>query len=285
MSELPQSPRARGAQLGAELRRLRRLAGKSGREIARSTGMSQTLVSRIERGATIPSLPQVSAWADAIDAADDARAYLAALAESALNEVESFRNAPADGVAPLQEDVRQQEASTRALLNFQSSHVPGLLQTEDYARSVMRVVLAEPPADLDTAVAVRMARQSVLAEPGKRFEFLMTEAAVRWVPADTEPGMLAAQLSRIIGLAELPNISVGVIPSGAPMWALTRCPFVLYDDRLPGHQPFVIIEAMHAAIYAVDPADVDKYRAEMAALRRSALMGAEAADFLRALTP
>lgn len=283
MSENQQQPRARRLRLGAELRHLRTLAGRSGRDMAAAAGVGQASISRIENGLAVPSLPQVEAWCDAIGAGPDVRQRLAAMAEDALNEVESFRDAPVHGLEPLQQDVRALEATTRVLRQFQDSHVPGLLQTEDYARHVMELALAEQPADIAAAVAVRMARQAILADPGREFEFILTEAALRWAPASASPRLRTAQVERISAMSRLATITVGVIPADAPMHELLLSPFVIYDEREGGRQPFVTIELAHAAIYATDPADVKIYRERMAVLRGDALLGEDARAALDAL--
>lgn len=283
MTEAPQPPRTQRIRLGAELRRLRKLAGQSGREVSRRTGISQANVSRIETGQVVPSLPQVAAWCEAIQAPEDVRERLAALTEAALNEVETFRAVPETGLAPLQQDVRELESTTRTLRNFQPSHVPGLLQTAEYARHVLEMALAKPPGDIAAAVDIRLERQSILADPARRFEFILTEAALRWSPVQAEPGMLAAQLDRIVAMAGLANVSIGVIPVGTPTRTVPQGPFVLYDERYAGHRPFVVVEMPHAAVYVNDPGDIEVYRDQIAALRQSALTGADAVRAIRAI--
>jgi len=281
--DAPPQLRSQRTQLGAELRRLRKLAGVSGREIGRRTGMSQATVSRIELGTTAPALPQVDAWCSALDTDSRTRSRLRAEAELALNEVDPLSAVAASGLVPLQEDVRQLEATTNDLRNFQLSHVPGLLQTPEYAREVLGLSLPGLAADLDEAVALRVARQAVMADPRRHFGFVMTEGALTWQPASGPPGLLRGQLDRIVALAGLASIDVGIIPASAPMHALPRCPFVIYDDRDTGHQPFVILELPHAALYASDPGDVEIYRKQYDAMRRSAVTGREALALVRAI--
>lgn len=283
MSENHEESRARRLRLGAELRHQRTLVGKSGREIAQAAGIGQASVSRIENGLTVPSLPQVEAWCDAIGAATEVRQRLARLTEDALNEVESFRSVPAGGLALLQQDVRDLEATARVMRHFQNSHVPGLLQTEAYARQVLELALATRPDDIAAAVAVRMQRQAILADPARRFEFVLTESALRWAPTEAEAGMLAAQLDHIGAMSRLASIAIGVIPAGTPMFTLPISPFIIYDEREDDRQPFVTIELAHAAIYATDPADVEIYRSRLKALLRAALLGDSARAALATL--
>lgn len=283
MSENQPQSRARRLRLGAELRHVRDLAGKSGREMASAIGTGQATVSRIESGQAVPSLPQVQAWCDAAGASAEARARLAELTEAALNEVESYRDVAASGLAPLQQDVRELEATTRVMRFFANSYVPGLLQTPEYARQVMTLAAPVPPSDLDAAVMARMQRQAILADPEREFEFILTEAALRWMPAAGRAGMLAVQADRISAMSRLATITVGVILEGTPMHALPLSPFVLYDERDAGLQPFATVELAHNAVFAADPADVKIYRERLAALRGDALLGEDARAAIEAL--
>ena len=133
----PREIRPQLARLGGELRRVRVLAGLSGRQIADAVGISQPTVSRIERGASVPSLRELIAWADATEVSEDRRALLLGLGEAAVNEVTPLRDRTSGGLAAVQEDVRELEATARTLRNFQPGIVPGLLQTAAYAQSIL----------------------------------------------------------------------------------------------------------------------------------------------------
>ena len=173
------APHAQRMRLGSELRRLRRLAGLSGRDIARAIRSSQAHVSRVENGQAVPSLPQVTAWAQAAGGPEDVQAVLAELTEAALNEVDSWRTRFDAGLPSMQQDIRAMEAAAGLVTYFQPSLVPGLLQTAEYARRVFEITDVKGWGDHAAAVAARIERQQALYQPGKRFEFLITEAALR----------------------------------------------------------------------------------------------------------
>lgn len=271
-------PRAQRARLGAELRRLRMLSGLSGREVARRIGVGHASVSRIENGQQVPSLPEVTAWSEAVAAPDDARAFLVALVEAALNEVETWRARMRTGLPTMQNDVRELEATAATLRCFQPTIVPGLLQTAEYARRVFTLVDVIGAGDYAAAVAERMQRQQILYEHGRQFEFILTEAALRWWPAP--PPVLGAQLDHLSSVATLNNVSVGVIPVGAQMQAIPWCGFNLYESRLDDQPSFVAIETAHAGLVVSDPDDVAIYRNQLELLRSSALYDDEARTML-----
>jgi len=272
----PREPREQRTRLGAELRRLRMLAGLSGEALGREVGTSQKTVSRIERGESVPDLPQVTAWARATGAADRL-AVLTGLLEAAINEVTAFRG-KSGGLAAFQPEIRELEAASGVVRNFQAGIIPGLLQTPAYARRVLELAGV---SDLAAAVTVRLERQQVLYDEKRRFEFLLTEAALRWRPGS--PEMLAAQLGQVASLATLETVELGVIPANAEMHAITRCSFIVYEDRTDGEPPVVAVETPHALLYASDAADVELYRDQLALFRQSALYGAEAVEFVRSL--
>jgi transcriptional regulator with XRE-family HTH domain len=277
----PREPRAQRVRLGSELRQLRRLAGLSGEQMARQVGVSQRTVSRFENGQALPSIPQVTAWARVAKAGAERRELLVALAEAAVNEVAVFRDGMAGGLAGVQVSFRELEASAGAVRNFQPGLVPGLLQTAEYARRVLEIGDVRGTGDAQAAAVVRLQRQQALHQPGRVFEFVITEAALRWRPGPAE--IMSAQLLHIAALAGLESVRIGVIPADTEMHAIVRCGFILYDDRDDDQAPVVSIETPHAALYVSEPADVDIYRGELARFRQSAVFGAAAAAIIREL--
>ena len=129
---------ARRQELGAALRRLRKAAGLSGEEMAAALGISQSRVSRMELGQQIAAPAVVDGWARAAGASDTERETLLGIAEAAAAEMVSWRKAMARGLAKLQEDSRELEASAATILNFQTAGIPGLLQVPEYARRAIR---------------------------------------------------------------------------------------------------------------------------------------------------
>jgi len=272
-------PREQRAQLGSELRQLRMLAGLSGREMARQTGISQPTVVRVERGESLPSLPEVEAWARAAKAPTARTAVLVALLNAAVNEVVTFRDKLAGGLVAVQLEVQEREAGAGTVRNFQPGIIPGLLQTADYARRVIEMANISDDADPAAAVTVRLARQQALYDRTRRFEFLLTEAALRW--RSGPPELLTAQLDHVASLATLETVELGVIPAGAEMHAITRCGFILYEDRSDDEPPIVLVETPHAELTVSDPAQVDLYRDQLTAFRESAVYGDEALKVVR----
>jgi transcriptional regulator with XRE-family HTH domain len=273
--------RTHRARLGQELQRVRVLAGLSGRQIADTIGVSQSTVSRIERGDSVPSIRQVNTWTEAAGASDDKRALLASLAEIAVNEVTTHRARLAEGgLAAVQDSVHDLEQTARMLRHFQPGIIPGLLQTAEYARRIL--TFADPAADIGQAIAARLARQQSLYEPGRSCVLLLTEAALRFRPPGPRE-VLTGQLDHLAATVTLEAISFGVIPADAEMHAIIRCGFILYEDRIDDQPPFAFVETPHASLTASDPADVAVYQSQLEAFRRSAVYGTEAIDIVRSI--
>ncbi|MBF6181542.1 helix-turn-helix domain-containing protein [Nocardia otitidiscaviarum] len=266
-------------QLGTELRRLRDLAGISGRELAKRVGISQSTLSRIEGGHVVPPLPQVLDWAEAVGAEPDCRESLRTLTEAAHSPEVSDWAAALAGRPHLQDDVRAFEEDAQTVRNFQPSLVPGLLQTADYARRVFANF--DPPYAPDAlaaALAARLERQRVLYDPTKRFEFLITEAALRFRPGPHR--VLLAQLDRIISIETLDTVTIGVIPQDIEASTTIPHGFVIYENA---DHAVASAEPIAGSLVTRGPELVDAHRRHWVALTRMAVFDSDAREFLAEL--
>jgi transcriptional regulator with XRE-family HTH domain len=267
-------------RLAAELRRLRERAGLSGRQLARQVGISQSKVSRIESTAALPTRPELTAWADATDAADETAATLHVLADKVYTDVRHWETVRL-GSGDLQSDIKRLEQRARTKLVYEPSIVPGLLQVAEYARRLF--VLFEhgyAPQDVPQAVASRVERQEALYDPTQRFEFVVTEAALRLRVAPVR--VLLAQLDRIASVSSLSNVTLGVIPLSAPVTTYVPHGFVVFDELArPAHPATVVmVETVHANLTITHPADVTLYQRQWEHLRSKAAYGDAARDLL-----
>ncbi|MEV6769873.1 helix-turn-helix transcriptional regulator [Nocardia sp. NPDC051030] len=266
-------------ELAVELRRLRDLAGISGRELAKRVGISQSTLSRIEAGHAVPALPQVIDWAKAVGADADCQQTLRGLTEAAHSPEVHDWAASLAGRAHLQDDVRAFEEDAQVVRNFQPALVPGLLQTADYARRVFATF--DPPYAPDAlaaALAARLDRQRVLYDPAKRFEFLITEAALRFRPGPYR--VLLAQLDRIISIETLDTVTIGVIPQDIEASTTIPHGFVIYESE---EFALASAEPIPGSMVTRGPELVDAHRRRWAALTRMAIFDADAREFIAGL--
>lgn len=265
--------------LAAELKRLRDLGGMSGRDLAQRIGISQSKVSRIESGAVVPSLPEVTAWGEELGVSVEVQERLTALTEAAYDEVHPWR-AALERRGNLQENVQDLESTATRVYTFQPAIVPGLLQTAEYGRRVIAMFHQQyGGSDPAAEVAGRLHRQLALYETNRHFDFLITETALRWRPGP--PSLQVAQLDRITSLSTLDNVTIGLLPLDAEATALTTHNFVVYEGDGGPADASVAVETIHADM-TVDTAEhVALYRSRWEQLTRAALFDDEAQEFLR----
>jgi hypothetical protein len=216
--------------------------------------ISQSTISRVESGKALLSRDEVVAWADATGADATARARLLALVDAALREEASWRGKLGEGRTHLQDEIRGRESVAHTVRNFQSTVVPGLLQTPEYAHHVIPRADIENVMDRPAAAAARLQRQQSLFNGERRFEFLIAEAALHW--PRSSPELLTAQLDRIVALAPLQAVTIAVLPLGEPVDAVPWNNFVIYE----GDEPSVSIELVHRPETVTDSTQVDLYR-------------------------
>jgi transcriptional regulator with XRE-family HTH domain len=260
-------------QLGAELRAARQLAGLTQRDMRDRLPTSQAAVSRYERGegGLPPTRHLVTRWLEICEVSDEAtRDRVLALVEAAHNESRSWLEMLGDGTH-LQGIAQDREAAARLVRVCQMTMVPGLLQTAEYARQLMPQVDPFNKFDHAAAVAARMDRQRILYEEGRRFEFLIAEHALRWSPG---PGVMPAQLDRLVSMATLSAVEVAILPTrreGALEWHN----FDLLE-LADGSASFVTAELVHGGQLISDPELVAPYVSLWDRLRRASAVGDEA---------
>ncbi len=245
--------------------------------MASALGISQSRVSRMELGQQVADPAVIDGWARAAGASDAERETLLGVAEGAAAEMVSWRRAMARGLARLQEDSRELEASAAAILNFQTAGIPGLLQVPEYTRRVVAMERQASQADIAAAVAARMNRQAIVYSGSKHLEFVMTEAAARWRLGPA--GLMRAQIEKIIGVISLENVTVGIIPQDAEADIWHDHGFNVLEGQ--GDEAVVHVETLTRGLTITDPAEVAAYKDAFSRLRKLAVTGAEAAELLR----
>jgi transcriptional regulator with XRE-family HTH domain len=259
--------------LSRTLTDLRKAAGLSQTSAALSAGFEpgagQVRLSRIETGQFAPTEDEVLRLCDAYGASEAVRSLcLLWTARDTLDAAVSSRVILA-GAAGHQRRLAAVEEASRDIRGWQPLLLPGLLQTPEYARAVFSDRL--PAAEAEAAVAVRMARKSIL-DSGRSFTFVISEGALRW---SAGPAVMRAQLGR---LAEPDTrYRLGVIPQRQVVTTFPVHGFRLFDDRL------VVIGKRHGAELIGDQATVRIYVEWFAQLEGLAVFGDEAREVIAAV--
>ncbi|WP_415940872.1 helix-turn-helix domain-containing protein [Streptomyces sp. 067-1] len=220
---------ARQLRLAVELRRLRDAAGLSAIEAAVLLGVNRVQISHIESGLAGVSEERLRRLAAHYSCTDEA--FVDALVVMATDRTrgwwEEYR-----GLLPTPFlDIAELEHHSTFRQDVEFLFVPGLLQTEDYARAAFSSRVPElPRAELELRVRHRMQRKVVLEAPVP-YESLIHEAALRIRVGDRVTAR--AQLDRVLELSEADHISVRVIPFDLDGFGGAWSPLMLAGGSVP----------------------------------------------------
>ncbi|MER5972136.1 DUF5753 domain-containing protein [Streptomyces sp. NPDC002055] len=255
--------------LGRRLREIRTETGLTARALAARAGWSESKSSRIENGLTTPSDSDLRRYTE-LCGVPELYPDLAAAAHGIDEMYVEWRRLQRSGLRHGQRVHVPLYERTHQFRVYEPGVIPGLLQTADYARSIMgRIVTFRGiPDDVEEAVTVRMDRQRVLREGNRRFAFLLEETALRSRFGNAE--VMAAQLGHLLAVSTLPQVSLGIVPMSADrvMWPLEG--FWIFDDEQ------VIIELATAQITVKQPSEVHLYARMFSELAELAVYGAGA---------
>jgi hypothetical protein len=239
--------------------------------------MSQSKISKIERGFLLPSTQDVTALCNVYELDEGERQELLALA-SGLREEASAKVILARNVAEMQRRIEQLERSATRIVSFQPTMVIGLLQTPAYQQLVFGApdVHPTPAEEIEQAVAARTQRQTILDDPSRQLTLIMTEGALRWHAGSAT--IMSDQIDAIAAAATRPNVSIGLIPWTTPVHLFPRHGFHIYDDDA------VIAATETATATLTGRADIAAYHELFAALEASASFGDEAQEHLQRIS-
>lgn len=163
------------------------------------------------------------------------------------------------------------EESASLIRSYEPHCVPGLLQTADYARALLRVGFPGAPAEeLNRRVALRMERQTLLDSPQRVRLWAVVDETVLRRPVGG-PEVMRAQLDRLIEAAAKPHIALQILPFANGPHSGMFGPFQLFRFDIPELPDIVYTENLTGAVYHDERADTVAY---LEALDR---MGAQAA--------
>ncbi|WP_031073559.1 helix-turn-helix domain-containing protein [Streptomyces sp. NRRL WC-3742] len=255
--------------LARRLSEIRKDAGISGRELAARCGWSESKSSRIENARTPPSDADIRAWCRACDAGDQVPDLVAANRQSTDAHVQ-WRRLQRSGLRQLQESTADLYRQTKVFRIYVSDVVPGFLQTPRYAEALLSCIadFRGTPNDVTDAVAARMKRNAVLNNGAHRFSFVLEESVLRYRVCSAET--MAAQLGHLLGVMDLPNVAVGIIPFLAQRNVWPMPTFTIFDGAR------VHADTLDAASTLTQPSQVDLYARAFERLSQETVRGATA---------
>ena len=281
MSGKRQTPTVRLRRLAAELRKLRSSAGLTQDEVGERTGINVATLYRIEHARVRPQTRTLRTLLDLYGVDEQQQADLVAL----------LRDARQRGwLHAYQSELPEQyttyigfEGEARSVWNYESLFIPGLLQTEDYARAVIRAVLPWASRDeVERRVEVRMERQDVLHNDNPlELWVIMDEAALRRQVGGH--AVMHAQLGHLVEAADLPNVTFQVIPFDVGAHAGMPGSFVFMQFGEAAIPDVVYIDSMAGDLFLEADADVRRYRLVFEHLRAVAVSPDESRSLVAAL--
>jgi transcriptional regulator with XRE-family HTH domain len=256
------------AFFGAELRRRRRAAGLSVEQLAPELHASASLAGKVENSDRTPQ-PDFGKECDAFFGTDMFEELALAIKKQARAYPSGFP------------DFVDDEARATSIENWGSLNVPGLLQTEDYARALFR---ASRPSDtteeIEQHVATRLERQDILERPKPpRTWFALDEVVLRRPVGGAQ--VMAAQLTRIVAVGERPGVVVQIIPIAIGAHAGLLGEFTLLTR--PDGMRVAYTESITSAQPIERPEEVAEFVLAYDTLRIEALTPRESLDVIRTI--
>jgi transcriptional regulator with XRE-family HTH domain len=267
--------------LGGHLRRLRDDAGMTTEQAAAAIRGSHSKISRMELGRV---------GFKERDIADLLTLYGVAAGEEreALLKLSREANTPgwwqgySDILPHWVEPYFGLEAAAAFIRNYQLQFVPGLLQTEDYARALIELGSALAEEDIARRVAARLSRQNVLMpENAPRLWTVMDEGALRRPIGGTE--VMRDQISHLIEMCDHPAVTLQILPFRTGAHPAMGGPFTILRFAEPDLRDVVYIEQLTSALYLDKPTEVDSYLEVMEQLCLQAEPAAKTADLLKSI--
>jgi transcriptional regulator with XRE-family HTH domain len=255
--------------LGKRLRELRTAAGLSGRALAESLSWAPSKVSKLENGKQTPTDNDLRSWTRVTKSEGETEGLLACAHTLEVQHAEWQRQLRV-GLKPHQQQIADINAKTRLFRSFESTFIPGLLQTPGYARFrfAQSISVFKARNDIDEAVSARVQRQDILYRPDKKFHFVLTEAALRYRLCP--PEIMLGQLDRLMSLSALPNVVLGIIGFERTYVVAPAHGFWLLDNRL------VMVETFSAELNLTQPQEIALYGGIFENLARVASYGRSA---------
>ncbi|MFI0417863.1 helix-turn-helix transcriptional regulator [Spongiactinospora sp. 9N601] len=247
-------PTVRLRRLALELRQLREQAGMSREQVADATGMNRATLYRIEVAQAKPQGRTFQALLEVYRVPEARRKELTAILKSAHQQgwLQNTDDLPSQYAALI-----GFEAEAMRMLNYESLFVPGLLQTENYARAAIAGSAPDMSAeDVESRVIARMERQA-RREPPQTLKVVLDEAVLRREVGG--PTIMREQLRRLLDDSERPDMTVQVIPFSVGAHPGMTGSFVILQFADEDHE-IVYLEASTTDLFLESKGDVYRYR-------------------------
>ncbi|NEB32307.1 helix-turn-helix domain-containing protein [Streptomyces sp. SID14446] len=283
-NNVPPSPSTvLGRQLGDELRKLREAAGLTTAQAADALDCTKGKISRIENGRVAVRLPDLTAMLHAYQAQDAVLSdRLTTLARKAnRRRREGWWHQYGSVLGDTYRDYIEMESICDTIKTFQALLIPGLLQTPEYGRAVTVASRSwETAEQIDQFVQVRIARQERLTgEDPLELWAVLAEGVLRQQVGG--PAVMNDQLEHLASIAELPNVTVQVLPFARGAHSSMVGPYLLLSFPRVSALDLVLTENPTGNIWMEQASEVAHYRRLFDDARTSALAPTESLGLIR----
>lgn len=253
--------------LAKELARLREESGMSLATLGEETTYDRAYLHKLETGARVGSPEVIAALQAVYGAAGEHLTMLWQLARE-------------DAFADKYKRFMELEAKATVRYEYAAGIIPGLLQTEGYAREVLQAARPRDDNDLSEQVAARLGRQDLLqGDDPPHYRAVLDEAVLRRVGNDPDEWM--RQLEHLVESSELPNVTIQVLPFSAGLHALMGTSLTIL--WLPDGKAVAYTEDQHSGQLLESAKDVEDLRLSYDLLRDLALSPRASVAFIKRL--
>ncbi|MGQ0773755.1 MAG: helix-turn-helix domain-containing protein [Pseudonocardiales bacterium] len=257
MASRKHTPTVRLRRLAAELRRIRGAAGMSREVVSAQTGINYATLYRIETAKARPQMRTLTTLLKLYGVAAEQHDYMTILCRDAAEQ---------GWLRPYHSELPEEytayisfEAEAASVRNYESLFIPGLLQTEEYARAVLRGgLLMASQQEIEDRVQARIERQQLLTKDNPlKLWAIVDEAVLRRLVGGKE--VMEAQLRRLVDAVAEPHITLQIIPFSSGAHAGMPGAFVLMDFSDPMDTDLIYIDSMAGDLFLESDADISRY--------------------------
>jgi transcriptional regulator with XRE-family HTH domain len=262
----------RRRRLAAELRRLRHESEKSIEDVAATLGWQPSKLSRIENRQVGISTADLRKLLVAYKVED--QAYREQLTDMARRATERgwWQSFSSDVVPTALANLIGLETEARTIRSYEPELVPGLLQTEAYARAIMRAWQPSwTAAEIDRRVDIRLARQDVLRQAGllPQVNCIINESVLRRTVGGNE--VMHEQIEMLAKERDPANVTVQVLSFNSGAHPAMAGPFQILTFHDPGDLGIVHLETALTAMTLEQPEELRRYDEIWGSLQARAL--------------
>lgn len=274
------NPTARQQRLGAELRKIREASGLSTEQAAAVLATNRTVITSTEAGRHGISPERVRRLACNYDCADSA--LVEALVRMASDHTKGWWEEFRGILPPTFLDISELEWYSKGLRMSTMTHVPGLFQTEAFARALFDAAIpALPAAEFDARVAHRIQRRRVLDRPdAPPYVAIIHEAALRMEVGGRQA--LREQLYYILEMADRDNVTVQAVPFSAGAFPGSGQSMLYSKGDVPSLD-VVQLDRTTVAEFLHLEAQLRKFASHLDQMQRIALSVDQTRDLIRAI--